>query len=120
MIRCVAALLLLGAPAVFAQEQAVCTDSDREAYLLTISQAVTAVWNVPHTTRTLACTLLIKQNFRGEVLNVDIAKCGDDPSVHKSVIDAGYLASPLPLPDNKACFARDITVRIVSRTQETS
>ena len=95
-----------------------CSERDREAYLHDVVQAVSAAWKVPYTNRTLSCSLLIKQNFRGEVLNVGIARCGDDPNVHKSVIDAGYEASPLPLPGKKACFSRDIIISLSSRTQD--
>ena len=111
-------LLLFVASPILAQDELVCGDLEREAYLHDVSQAVAAHWKVPYLNRTITCRVLIRQNFRGEVLDVGIAKCGEDPTVHKSVIDAGYQASPVPLPKNKACFSRDIIIDVISRTQD--
>ena len=55
--------------------------------------------------------------MRGEVMDVGIANCSEDPQIHKSVIDAAYEASPMPRPPSKACFKRDVIVEIESRAQ---
>jgi len=108
--------LLAGWPALAVEVGAdTCTDAEKEIYIHSIAQDVIAAWKPPYKDRTISCRVLIKQNFRGEVLNVGIANCSDDPRIHKSAIDAGYDASPIPLPVNKACFSRDIIIRIESR-----
>lgn len=116
-VSVILAVLTVSAAPVSAQD-GVCTTQERDDYYQAVLRAVTAAWRVPYEDRSLACTVLIKQNFRGEVLDIGIARCGDDPRVHKSVVDAGYLASPIPLPVNKACFSRDIILRIESRAQD--
>ncbi len=108
-------LILVSVPAE--PQQSACTDIEREAYLHEISQAVTAAWKVPIRHRSISCRVLLKQNFRGEVLDVGIARCGKDPVVRKSVVDAAYRASPVPLPANDACFDRDIIIDIHARAQ---
>jgi hypothetical protein len=111
-------MLLAGWPALAVEIGDTCSDAENENYIRAITQEVVAAWKPPYKDRTISCRVLIKQDFRGEVLNVGIASCGDDPRIHKSVIDAGYSASPIPLPANKACFSRDIIIRIESRAQD--
>jgi hypothetical protein len=110
--------LLVWSSNLFAADEPVaCSASDRETYLSEIREKLYENWKVPYQNRTIACTLLIKQNFRGEVLFVGIAKCTDDVQIHKSAINAAYQASPMPLPENRDCFRRDTIVRIESRAQ---
>ncbi len=111
-------VMLAGWPALAIEVGDNCSDSDRDTYLLSIAQDVTAAWKPPYQDQTITCTVLIRQNFRGEVLNVGIANCGDNPRIHKSVVDAGYFASPIPLPTNKTCFRRDVIIRIEFRAQD--
>lgn len=111
-------LLLAAAPALAAEHLGVCTSAEREAYLQAVRQAVISSWKSPYPDRSVSCTVLIQQDFRGEVVHVGIADCGDDARVHKSVVNAGYHASPIPKPANKACFSRDIIIRLESRTQD--
>jgi len=117
-ITIVLGVLLAGWQAVAVEIGDNCSDEEDETYVRTITQAVHAAWAPPYKDRAISCTVLLRQNFRGEVLNVGIANCGDDPRVHKSVIEAGYNASPIPLPANKACFRRDIIIRIETRALE--
>ena len=104
-------LLLLLAAAAPAEEQE-CSSAELDVYLQMVRAQIYEFWTLPYKNRTIACTVLIKQNFRGEVLYVGIAKCTDDKLIHKSVINAAYEASPVPLPKNKACFENDLIVRI--------
>jgi membrane protein involved in colicin uptake len=95
-----------------------CSAAERDAYFDAIEARIYENWRIPHTNRTLSCKVLIKQDFRGEVRDVGIALCGEDPAVHRSVMNAAYRASPMPLPANKSCFARSVIVTIESRTQQ--
>lgn len=117
-VATVSIVMLLWSSISFATDEPVkCTAADLESYLSEIREKLYENWNVPYQNRSIACTLLIKQSFRGEVLYVGIAECTDDAQIHKSVIDAAYQASPIPLPIVKACFRRDAIVKIESRTQ---
>ncbi|MDH3431723.1 MAG: cell envelope integrity protein TolA [Gammaproteobacteria bacterium] len=111
------ALLVCSSTTIARDELPICSASDRDRYFSEIREILYENWVVPYENRSIACTVLIKQNFRGEVSYVGIANCSDDPKIHKSVIDAAYLASPIPLPKNPACFRRDVIVRIASRSQ---
>lgn len=80
-----------------------------------VRDVILSNWSVPYDDENIECTVLIQQNWRGEVLHVGIASCGDDPRVHKSVVDAAYSSSPIPLPKTEACFSRDVIVRVEAR-----
>ena len=95
-----------------------CSAAERDAYFDAIEARIFDNWRIPHANRNLSCKVLIKQDFRGEVRDVGIALCGEDPAVHRSVMNAAYRASPMPLPANKSCFARSVIVTIESRTQQ--
>ena len=56
--------------------------------------------------------MLLRQDFRSEVADVEILTCNDDELIRKSAEDAGYNASPLPVPKNRACFSKQITIRL--------
>ena len=94
-----------------------CNQVEKEEYLADIRSKLYENWRVPYRHKTVSCIVLIKQDFRGEVVDVGIAKCSDDPQIHKSVVDAAYRTSPLPRPKNKACFDRNIILKIESRSQ---
>ena len=74
-------------------------------------------WDVPYPERTIGCTVVIAQNFRGEVLDAGVEACPDEPLIRKSVEDAAYEASPLPRPENRACQERVLRLRLVHRAQ---
>ena len=95
-----------------------CSEAERDAYFDAIEASIYENWRIPHANRNLSCKVLIKQDFRGEVRDVGIALCGEDPAVHRSVMNAAYRASPMPMPANKSCFARSVIVTIESRTQQ--
>jgi hypothetical protein len=101
-----------------AAAETVCSSAERDAYFDAIEARIHEHWRIPHANRTLSCKVLIKQDFRGEVRDVGIARCGADPDVHRSVMNAAYRASPMPLPANKSCFAKSVIVTIESRTQQ--
>lgn len=109
-VRFVLVLLAVALPVAAVAGE--CTAAEREAYLVEVRDDIIASWRVSGMYKPFSCTVLIKQNFRGEVERVGIGKCGDDASAHRSVINAGYRASPMPLPDNRACFSRDLIVTL--------
>ncbi len=111
------AILVLSSVAMARDEPRECTAADFEIYLSEIRTILYEKWKVPYGDTSIQCTVLIKQNFRGEVMDVGIAKCTDDAQIHKSVINAAYEASPMPRPAVRSCFKRDIIVKIESRTQ---
>lgn len=109
------AMLLLTAPAGAQFTAAECSAEERALYRESVHDAVIAAWKMPYDHRYIACTVLLSLNWRGEVLNVGIANCGDDPRVHRSIVDAGYGASPLRKPANRSCFERNVIVKIEFR-----
>ncbi|MDH3612102.1 MAG: TonB C-terminal domain-containing protein [Gammaproteobacteria bacterium] len=108
----VSALLLLPALTYSAGDYRDCSSSERATYTSSLRQAVISSWLFPEYARDVQCTVIIAQNFRGEVLNAGVEDCGDDLKLIKSAEDAAYRASPLPRPANRACFVRKFQVRL--------
>ena len=115
---CILAVLLLAPPAGAQWFLAKCDEEERAQYRESVHDAVIANWKVPYDDRYIACTLLLSLNWRGEVLNVGIANCGEDARVHRSVVDAGYSASPIRRPEKRSCFERSVIVKIEFRPLE--
>ena len=111
-------MLLLPWPLLAQAPVEACTKLERQQYFDAIEASIHANWRVPYPNRNLSCKVLVKQDFRGEVRDVGIARCTDDPVVHRSVINATYNASPMPLPAKKTCFAGTVILTIESRAQE--
>lgn len=101
-----------------ADERLPCSAAEFSEYKLQISTSVFANWQTERGTDSLDCTVVIAQNFRGEVLNVELEDCGEAVALHKSVEDAVYLSSPLPRPKNRSCFVRTIRVHLQRRAQD--
>ena len=84
-----------------------------DAYLSTIRHSIMEHWRATTPVgEAFGCVVELVQNFRGEVLNVNIDECDDKSSVHKAIEDAAYLLSPIAIPANKQCFERTIKVRL--------
>ncbi len=115
---CILAVLLLAPPAGAQWLFGNCSAEERAQYEESVHAAVIANWKIPYDDRYLACTVLLSLNWRGEVLNVGIANCGEDARVHRSVVDAGYSASPLRMPENRSCFERNVIVKLEFRPLE--
>ena len=111
-----ASVALLPWAALAQDEPRKCTSPEWEHYLDSVRSRFYEFWQPPAYAPNITCRVLVKQNFRGEVLYVGIAKCTNDKEVHKSVTDAAYEMSPLPLPANKDCFRRDVIVEVESRS----
>ena len=92
-----------------------CSNEELSGWRESVQAALVANWRVPYPDRYLACTVMLSVNWRGEVLNVGIANCGEDPLVHRSVVNAGYQVSPVRMPENRACYERNVIVRLESR-----
>jgi hypothetical protein len=90
-----------------------CTQSDMDEYRTDVSNHVFDNWVPPFEYRRLSCTILLTQNFRSEVDYVEILKCDSEISVRKSAEKAGYESSPLPQPRNRACFSKQLSVRLL-------
>lgn len=116
MIRWLGLLCLvvpLSAAAQFFNRE--CTDQELAEWREAVQAAVVANWRLPYEERYLGCTVMLSLNWRGEVLNVGIANCGDDPVVHRSVVTAGYQASPIRMPENRDCLQRNVILRLEHR-----
>lgn len=109
-LRLVFALFVAMLPGAAAANE--CTAAEREEYLQEVRNDIIDSWRVPDRSIAFSCTILIKQDFRGEVEHVGIGKCGNDATAQRSVVNAGYRASPMPLPKNRACFSRDLIVTV--------
>ena len=79
-----------------------------------LQQEISTNWRLPSHYRSVSCTVVISQSFRGEVLNAAVQDC-TDPEIIKTIEDATYLSSPLPLPRHDSCFERRIEVRVVRK-----
>jgi hypothetical protein len=92
-----------------------CSDEELAGWREAVQATLVANWRVPYEDRYIACTVMLSVNWRGEVLNVGIANCGEDPLVHRSVVNAGYQASPVRMLENRACYQRNVILRLESR-----
>lgn len=76
-----------------------------ERYKGLIRQKVSRSWNIPAGYRKGSqCTVHVRLVPGGEVLSVVIVKSSGDPVFDRSVENAVYKASPLPVPDDKKLF----------------
>jgi len=108
-------LTLASAIADDGDDAASCSVDDRYIYLQSVTQRIDAHWRVPERFRSVECVVVVAQNFRGEVLNVGIEQCHDEPELEKTLEDAVYEASPLPMPENRVCFERNLRLRMLRK-----
>ena len=114
-------LLLILATAVpmqiaASEEPRACSATERSTYAEQLARAVKSAWRAPEYGQGYSCTAVISLDFRGEVLNVGVEDCSrDELVIRKSVEDAAYDASPLPLPGNRSCLDRTVRVRLEYR-----
>ena len=111
-------LLLIVAPGYSGagDESRPCSKAERQAYAEQRVLAVLDAWQAPDYGETYSCTVAIALNFRGEVLNVNVEDCTrNDLAIRKSVEDAAYDASPLPLPANPSCMDRTARITLTHR-----
>ena len=89
-----------------------CPAVDMEAYTTVIKQSILASWRPNRGEEAKRCVVVFAQSFRGEVLNVEFEECAHEAPVRKSIEDAVYLSSPLPLPVNTDCFERTLKISL--------
>ncbi len=89
-----------------------CPAVDMEAYTTVIKQSILASWRPSRGEEAKRCVVIFAQTFRGEVLNVEFEDCAHIATVRKSIEDAVYLSSPLPLPVNTDCFERTLKISL--------
>ncbi len=89
-----------------------CPAVDMEVYVTSIKQAILASWQPSRGEEANQCIVVFAQSFRGEVLNVEFEDCAHLATVRKSIEDAVYLSSPLPLPVNTHCFERTLKISL--------
>ena len=105
-------LLVAALPSAVAEEP--CTKQQRDEYVDRLQRRITENWRLPSHYREIDCTVVVAQSFRGEVLNAAVEDCTDS-ELRKTIEDAAYLSSPLPLPGNGSCFQREISLRILRK-----
>ena len=89
-----------------------CPAVDMEAYITIIKQSILASWQPSRGEEAEKCVVVFAQSFRGEVLNVVFEECAHEAIVRKSIENAVYLSSPLPLPVNTHCFERTLKISL--------
>ena len=89
-----------------------CPAVDMEAYITVIKQSVLENWKPSRGVDVNRCVVVLAQSFRGEVLNVGFEDCEHNNDARKSIEDAVYLSSPLPLPVNTHCFERSLKISL--------
>ena len=106
--------LLIVPSLIFAADDSstICSQLDWNEYFVEVNGHVRSNWQPPYEYRPLSCTILLRLDFRSEVAHVEILSCDDDEAVRKSAENAGYVSSPLPKPRNRACFSKQMTVRL--------
>jgi colicin import membrane protein len=77
-------------------------DAARGQYVPIIRQKVSRNWNQPPNTRSgIAARVQVRLSAGGEVINARIVKSSGDPIFDRSVENAVYKASPLPIPQER-------------------
>ncbi|MEE4185250.1 MAG: cell envelope integrity protein TolA [Gammaproteobacteria bacterium] len=79
-------------------------------YVSLIQQQVQQRWVQPASAVVgIECTVSVRQLPSGEVVEARVTRCNGDETVRRSVENAVYAASPLPLPRDRLLFDRNLT-----------
>jgi colicin import membrane protein len=100
------------AAAIAAEEELFAAQSSGEMniYIARIKQKVERNWVKPATALPgLSCEVRVRQLPSGDVVDVKTVRCNGDDTVQRSIENAVRRASPLPLPENRMLFERNIT-----------
>jgi colicin import membrane protein len=80
-------------------------------YQLMLINHIERQWNKPPSARAgLRCQLNVSQSPSGAVLRVQIGQCNGDEAVRQSIENAVQRASPLPLPEDRLLFQRELRI----------
>ena len=86
-------------------------------YLALIQQKVERNWVPPATVQEgLECEVAVVQLPNGDVVDARTVSCNGDAAVQRSIENAVRRSSPLPLPDNRALFERNL--RFIFKPQQ--
>ncbi|TDJ43303.1 MAG: cell envelope integrity protein TolA [Gammaproteobacteria bacterium] len=86
-------------------------------YLALIQQKVERNWVPPASVQEgLECEVAVQQLPNGDVVDARTISCNGDAAVQRSVENAVRRSSPLPLPDNRALFERNL--RFIFKPQQ--
>jgi len=86
-------------------------------YLALIQQKVERNWVPPATVQEgLECEVAVQQLPNGDVVDARTISCNGDAAVQRSIENAVRRSSPLPLPDNRALFERNL--RFIFKPQQ--
>ncbi len=92
--------------------QAAQDSTEARIYQNQIVQRVRRNWKRPGTARDdLECLVAVTQVPGGEVVNVQVTECNGDDILRRSVENAVWTASPLPVPSNPLLFLRSFQFR---------
>jgi colicin import membrane protein len=79
-------------------------------YIALIQQQVERNWVRPASAQLgLECQLAVVQLPNGDVIDVRTVRCNGDDTVQRSIENAVRRSSPLPLPDNRVLFDRNLS-----------
>ena len=114
LLLLIACLFLTPGVAQESKKNKPCSASQLGDYMDLLQTTIASNWRLLSQYGLVTCTVRIHQNFRGEILHAAIEKCSE-PGVTKSVENAAYVSSPLPLPANDQCFERTLVLELVHR-----
>jgi colicin import membrane protein len=98
---------------LFAAEQS----GELARYMAQIQREVEKHWVPPATAQEgLECEVVVQQLPNGDVVDARTVSCKGDAVVRRSIENAVRSASPLPLPDNRALFDRNL--RFIFKPQQ--
>jgi colicin import membrane protein len=79
-------------------------------YIARIQQQVERNWVRPASAQLgLECQLAVVQLPNGDVIDVRTVRCNGDDTVQRSIENAVRRSSPLPLPENRVLFDRNLS-----------
>jgi colicin import membrane protein len=79
-------------------------------YIALIQQKVERNWVRPASAQAgLECEVAVQQLPNGDVMSVKTVRCNGDDAVRRSIENAVRRAAPLPLPDNRVLFDRNLS-----------
>lgn len=78
-------------------------------YITLIAQKVERNWQQPASAVPgVECEVSVRQLPGGDVVSAQVTRCNGDAAVQRSVENAVFAASPLPMPDDQRLFERNL------------